>query len=367
MIVEAVEPGSEIINTTEDIATTDEAALLNHNQSSPAAVSPAAAAQLKETVAIKDFQNEEAAVVAGNSTAFIPGLSIADVESGSPGVSNIIITNTVSASFPHLPAVEELAWDKIALLESANRPLGKQGFKFPKENIIVRVGMYGSPNVDHIINEPSVIAGKEIPSLNRYALGYSGGISLGFGVNRLEMETGLIYTSKRYEPIEVQFIAGNVEKGFKNEAFKFFEFNSLSVPVNVKYDFVSKGKWRLYAYAGGALHFTSQAFYHVGTPELSDDNRNENTTYSGRNSVIEGLERGLPDGIFQGGGLRENSYLSVNGGLGVERYLSDRWSFFTQSNYQHTLFYYNGGLGPFKDVLHTFSVSTGLKVRVIGN
>lgn len=298
---------------------------------------------------------------------FIEARAMALLENNTPRSLGLSPVGTHSEIRIHLPVVQELTSGEIALLEPSKRLLGRDRFKFPQENIIVRIGMYGSPNVDHIINQPSVIGGEEIPSLNRYALGYSGGISAGFGVNRFEVETGLIYTSKRYEPIEVQFVAGNVEKGFKNEAFKFFEFNTLSVPLNLKYDFVSKGKWRVYALAGGAIHFTAQAFYHVGTPELSDDSRDEPSTYGGRNSVIEQLERGLSEGLFQEGGLRENTYLSVNGSLGFERYISDRWSFFSQANYQHTLYYYGGGLGPFKDVLHTFSVSTGLKVRVLGN
>lgn len=299
-------------------------------------------------------------------TPFIQTRAMALLENNAPVSLGLSPLGTHSEMRIYLP-VHELTSGEIALLEPSKRLLGRDRLKFPQENIIVRIGMYGSPNLDNIINQPLVIGGEEIPSLNRYALGYSGGISVGFGVKRFEVETGLIYTSKRYEPIEVQFVAGNVEKGFKNESFKFFEFNTVSVPLNLKYDFISKGKWRVYALTGGAIHFTAQAFYHVGTPELSDDSRDEPSTYGGRNSVIEQLERGLSEGLFQGGELRENTYLSVNGSLGFERYISDRWSFFSQANYQHTLYYYGGGLGPFKDVLHTFSVSTGLKVRVLGN
>ncbi|KAA3637655.1 MAG: hypothetical protein DWQ02_06425 [Bacteroidetes bacterium] len=267
---------------------------------------------------------------------------------------------------PVSSAVDILDDGALALLETREPEMGLNFIPYQQRDISVRVGMYGGPNLDHIVNEPTIIGGEEIPSLNRYALGYSGGISLGVGLDRLEVETGLVYTSKRYQPIEVQFVAGNVEKGFRNEAFKFFEFNSLTVPVNIRFNVIDRAKWRVYAFAGGAAHFNAHAYYHVGPPELSDENRDQSNTFGGRNSVIEQLERGLVDGIFQEGEFRENAYLSVNGGLGLERSIGDRWSFFTQSNYQHTLLYEDGGLGPFKDIIHSISISTGLKVRVNG-
>lgn len=262
--------------------------------------------------------------------------------------------------------VSALEQDAIALLENKIPEPGLEQKSFFDHDLAIRVGMFGGPNLDNIVNEPSIIGGEFIPSLNRYAMGYSGGISLGVGVNRFEVETGLVYTSKRYNPIEVQFIAGDLEKGFRNETFKFFEFNTLSVPVNLRYNFIDGAKWRIYAIAGGSAHFTAHAYYHIGTPVQSDDNRDETTTFGGRNSVIAALEKGLSDGIFQEGGFRENTYLSVNGGIGLERSVGDKWSFFTQTGYQHTFRYADGGLGPFKDVIHTFSISTGLKVRVNG-
>ena len=252
----------------------------------------------------------------------------------------------------------------IALLNSKTPETGLKSKPFFNHDFAIRVGMFGGPNLDHIVNEPTIIGGEYIPSLNRYAMGYSGGISLGVGVNRFEVETGLVYTSKRYNPIEVQFIAGDLEKGFRNETFKFFEFNTLSVPVNLRFNFIDRAQWRVYAMAGGSAHFTAHAYYHIGTPVLSDDNRDETTTFGGRNSVIAALEKGLSDGIFQEGAFRENTYLSVNGGIGLERSVGDNWSFFTQTGYQHTFRYKDGGLGPFKDVIHSFSISTGLKVRV---
>lgn len=297
-----------------------------------------------------------------NNVVFANALPLASIASETAGIPDLPSVINTSVSSP----VDMLDDNALALLETNQPEMGLNFIPYQERDIFIRVGMYGGPNLDHIVNEPTIIGGEEIPSLNRYALGYSGGISLGVGLDRFEVETGLIYTSKRYQPIEVQFVAGNVEKGFRNEAFKFFEFNSLTVPVNIRYNVIDRPKWRVYAFAGGAAHFNAHAYYHVGPPELSDENRDQTNTFGGRNSVIEQLERGLVDGIFQEGEFRENAYLSVNGGLGLERSVGDRWSFFTQSNYQHTLLYEDGGLGPFKDIIHSISISTGLKVRVNG-
>ncbi len=295
-----------------------------------------------------------------SDAVFVSSLPFASVASQTERLTELPLAIITPVS----STVDILDDGALALLETKQPEMGMNFIPYQTRDIFVRVGMYGGPNLDHIVNEPTIIGGEEIPSLNRYAVGYSGGISLGVGLERFEVETGLVYTSKRYQPIEVQFVAGNVEKGFRNEAFKFFEFNSLTVPVNIRYNVIDKPKWRVYAFAGGAAHFNAYAYYHVGPPELSDENRDLTNTFGGRNSVIEQLERGLADGIFQEGAFRENAYLSVNGGLGLERSVGDRWSFFTQSNYQHTLLYEDGGLGPFKDIIHSISISTGLKVRV---
>ena len=298
-----------------------------------------------------------------NSVLFVEQLPANPVQSKIAESATLPALVQTTTSLP-IDMLEEQA---IAMLESPTPETGLEFQPYPSNDIIVRIGMFGAPNVDHIVNEPLIIGGEEIPSLNRYALGYSGGISLGIGVNRFEVETGLVYTSKRYNPIEVQFVAGTVEKGFRNETFKFFEFNTVSVPVSLRYNIIDNPKWRIYAIAGGTAHFNAQTFYHVGPPELSDDNRDETTsTFGGRNSALEELERHLDAGIFQEGQLRANTYLSVNGGLGLERSVGDRWSFFTQSSYQHTFMYDGGGLGPFKDVIHSFSVATGMKVRING-
>lgn len=296
----------------------------------------------------------------------IPVLSLQNLQSLAVGDYLFPAPGVFPLSNFQISPVESLTSRDLGQLKPKGLLSGLKRYFALEKKIRVRTGVYTSLNVNRIINMPTEIGGENIPSLTRYALGHSGGASVGFGMDRFEVETGYAYSSRRYKPIEVQFVGGNVEKGFINESFNLFEFKTITVPLNLRYDIVSQGNWRIYSITGGAVHFTAIANYYVGPSVPSDDNRTQNNL-GARNSVIQELERGLVEGLMQGGEIQENAYFSINGGIGFERYVNGKWSLFTQSSYQHTLGYKNEGLGPFKDVAHTFSIAAGVKYRLLGN
>lgn len=85
----------------------------------------------------------------------------------------------------------------------------------------------------------------------------------------------------------------------------------------------------------------------IPIPSSPDDNR----------SIRQ--EKEFPEGLFDGGSLRDNYYLTANLGLGAERFLSSKWSIFLQPNYQHYLM--SEGIGVNKDKFYTFSIYLGTK------
>ena len=65
------------------------------------------------------------------------------------------------------------------------------------------------------------------------------------------------------------------------------------------------------------------------------------------------------DGLFEGGNLVDNRFYTANIGLGLERYLTPRWSVFVQPVYQYQ--FIKDGIGPNNDRFHTMSIQLGAK------
>lgn len=237
--------------------------------------------------------------------------------------------------------------------------------KPPQKKRFLRVGMMGAPDYNRIITPPTIIDKNTAAiSVDRYTLGYSGGITLGFEAKKWEVETGLIYAAKHYTPLQILFVEGSVRDGFYGESLQHFELNTFYVPLNFRYNFYLKDKWRMYTLIGAAWHVVFQADYYVNfqpTSKLMPAPALEGTG-SGHTTGID--QQNFVNGWFEGGSLLENSYFSVNAGIGIERYMTNRWSIFAQPTYQHSLLYLNPGLGPFKDRIHTMSILMGVKVRL---
>jgi hypothetical protein len=228
-----------------------------------------------------------------------------------------------------------------------------------------RIGMFNSIDYNRVLTPPSDAEG--INGFERYALGYGGGISVGFEFGRLELESGFIYSAKQYKPVPVLFVQGSVRDGFFAEGVKDIELNMINIPLNLRYNFYVKNKLRLYALTGLSLQMAYQANYYTanqdgfrtntflpapapaappeGTPEILDNSR-------------------LKKGLFEGGSFSENSYLTGNFGIGMDYYFTSRWSLFAQPTYQHSINYFIDGIGPLHDRINTFSIFTGIKVKL---
>lgn len=316
------------------------------------------AAGEKQKIEIDDIDNVRDAY----SASIIPQLehTITLLRSPKAGIPNFsIVKNFTSLA---VSSLKTLSFPEIAQIKNSKN-LIRQRLKLQKKKAVLRIGMFGSPNIDKIVNPAFEIDGESIPSLTRYALGYSSGISFGFERGRWEYETGITYTSKRYTPVWIQFQGGDITRGISNEIYTFFEFNSLSIPFKLRYNYLVQDKWRLYAYAGVAWTVTIQSYYDLASAD-PNETRYSNNKANIRNYSLKEIERNLVKGYFDGGSLSKNSYLNLNAGFGAERYIRKRWSVFTQVNYIRNFSQYEGGFGPYKEKIQTFSIATGLKVRL---
>lgn len=258
-----------------------------------------------------------------------------------------------------------------SLLQHATLPVRYEHYvdldavvSLPQKETLLRIGMIGAVDYNRVITPPDPKESR-LEVYDRYAMGYSSGISVGFEMGNVEIETGLGYASRHYLPQPVVFVQGSLQEGFIGEGIREIELNMLSLPLNIKFYVVNREKWRIYALAGTALHFAFQNNYYTSAQRFSYG-LTQPILNAGHTSPLEDNKE-LKAGFFEGGPFMENSYLTGNLGLGMERNFSYRWSLFVQPTYQHAMDYFgvlDKRLGPNKDEIRTFSVLTGIKMRL---
>lgn len=239
-----------------------------------------------------------------------------------------------------------------------------------KHATFFRIGMQGGPDYNRVITPSTTIRGENYQA-DRYSLGYSGGLTLGLEKGRWEIETGLIYSNKRYYALPVLVLDGSVEDGFFGDGTKQFDLDVFQVPLNFRYNFIRKNRWRIYAMAGMSLHVTTQSNYYLAEANgfTTEDFRPQPTRpgqeNNGRNAPsIRSEFDNFTKGWLEGGAFSKNSFLTGNAGVGIERFITDYWSIYAQPTYAHSLIYLNSGLGPYYDRIHTNSLIFGVKVRL---
>ena len=218
--------------------------------------------------------------------------------------------------------------------------------------------MYGSSDINFVDSDFYNNNTREWDVYQRYRSGYGGGFALGFQLKRFLIETGISYNAVSYQQREEARIIGSFARGYVEETWDDAELSMVQVPLNIQYSFLVKSKWRMYSLTGVSINMALQNNFNF---QLEDQENTASRSISVNESEIAS-EALLYKGILEGGGLRENSYLTVNLGFGVERKFTYRWSLFLQPVYRrHFLI---DGIGPNEDRIHSSSFRFGAKVKI---
>jgi hypothetical protein len=196
------------------------------------------------------------------------------------------------------------------------------------------------------------------------ASGYGGGITVSWKKDKWEFQTGGIYSFKRYIPNTPVFLFETVNYYIREE-FNGVQLDILQVPLNVAYHFKNEGKWRFYGNIGTSGHFITSSVYEIKTNRTpSFSNFAMLPTPAGLPDDDKSIreEKEFPDGLIDGGSIHGNFYVTANLGLGIERFVSPRWSVFFQPNYQHHLL--TDGIGVNGEKLYNLSFYLGTKVSL---
>jgi hypothetical protein len=218
--------------------------------------------------------------------------------------------------------------------------------------------MYSSADLNFVDSDFYNNNKRECDVYKRYRYGYGGGFALGFQLKRFLVETGISYNFVSYKQREEANIIGSFTSGYLEEQWDDAELNMVQIPLNIQYSFLVKRKWRMYSLTGVSINMALQNNYNF---QLEDQENSSSRSISLNESEIAN-EASLYKGILEGGGLRENSYITANLGFGVERKFTYRWSLFLQPIYRrHFLI---DGIGPNEDRIHSSSLRFGAKVKI---
>jgi len=198
--------------------------------------------------------------------------------------------------------------------------------------------------------------------------GYAGGITLDLTYEKFTINTGLIYRRINFYPQEQINIDGNFVNGYQSTVFDEANLNLLTIPMNFQFQMNnSDRKWKLHAITGASINVLALNHYNITVNNLGRsttsalavpppslvDPGNNNPAELVREASIAG------EGLFEGGSFNRNHYFTANFGIGVERYISQRWSLFLQPIYQHEIFGKNLGIN--RDRISTLSLQVGAK------
>ena len=238
---------------------------------------------------------------------------------------------------------------------------------------VFRATILGSSDVNRIITPPN-FSERRFDENKRFSLGHSGGVLLSAAKGRWEFETGLLYAQKKNTPTPILFVkGGNLKDGYRAAGLKTYVLDIVQIPLHAKYHYLSKGKWLGYVTGGMALNTALYTDYLAAdqdgfrTNDFAPAPAPNRSRFDPSLSTIINDEKSTPPGFFENGSFERNSFLTIDVGFGIERYLNHRISIFVQPTYHHALPYFSpilsAEIGPDDDRISTSSLFIGGRFR----
>ncbi|MEL7021266.1 MAG: hypothetical protein AAGK47_06655 [Bacteroidota bacterium] len=267
----------------------------------------------------------------------------------------------------HLPSstepVEPLENRYTAAIASS-QALAPVALLHPEKKRATRFGIIGLGAIDRIFTPIDHLF--LIGAYDRYSPGYGGGFSIGraFFNQRWEIETAMLYVSKRYsQQVVVSVVGGSLRNGYNVAPTpSYIEMNIVQIPLHIRYNIINTNKWNVYGLGGFSLQLILQANYDRADLGASAQFAPISLDGNIQQPIIHPSKK-FNNGFLADKKFSDNRYYNYNIGLGLERFVSPRWSIFAQPTYQHTINVFNPeGIGPNEDRINTMMLLLGAKV-----
>ncbi len=217
-----------------------------------------------------------------------------------------------------------------------------------------------SPTVN-IVNSPIDYINK-IDAYSTEALGVEMGIGYGYRKNHLAMSTGIIYARKSYQPKIIDETTGSFFTSYDQTSLRNIRFDMISIPLGLQYYFAdAHKKWNFYTSAGISFNLVALADYEVKkNGQIIEDPERFFATLRSSSSVL--AHKDFSNGVFEGGDVLENLFMTLDLGFGVERKLSTQsYLYFSPTLRQHIGL---AGIGPNSDKVHSLGFIMGMRIKM---
>jgi len=263
---------------------------------------------------------------------------------------------------PHNAAVSEIAHLKSLEIEELYSemariiPLKLSKTRFHKPTTFVSV--WGSKEVN-LINTP-FDKFYSLASYKKEALNTSYGINISKSTHNLEIESGIGYSKREYQPRIVTEVFGVFGEHYFEKTLNKISFDIATLPINFKYHFLNSSGWSSYLLAGSALNVVMNAEYDI--TESLVRGRLPVGRYVPEQARLD--SKPFIKGMLQGDNLKDNYFIALGFGFGIEKSLFNSTSIYVQPSYYRHIFSGENGIGPNKDKIHTSSIQIGLKTSI---
>lgn len=250
--------------------------------------------------------------------------------------------------------LDQSAIDPLAIHRSFYIPLNRSSRRDPIKEQYISLAF--APTVN-IVNSPFDYINKTEP-YSTDALGGEIGFNYGVRRNNLEIETGLNYGRKSYEPKQVDEVTGSFFTSFSRLRLKQITYDVMSIPMNIKYHFKNGDGWGLYFLTGTSINGIANSDYLVEANGSKISIYDVQTNYRESNTA----KKQYNPGILEGGNILDNLYFTLDLSFGVERSLNANTSFYLAPTLRQHLGL--AGVGPNNDKVNSLGINLGIKRRL---
>lgn len=231
-----------------------------------------------------------------------------------------------------------------------------------------RFSLFGIASAD--VATMNYLVNREAKTQNKASFNDGFGAGVSYRRGRWELETGAQYSEKTFNLPNVKVTTGTFLRGFTEESPQNLRLSILSIPLNLQFAAKETRRWRFTAFLGTNLNmlfrsaektvikssdFNSLA--NAPDPKPIDPSTYEPNIYPkgiGEKGFFKELE-------WLRGGLKENTYLTAQVGLGVEYRVSPNTSLYVQPNFEKQ---YGRGIGTLGDRFQALSIRGGFKTSL---
>jgi len=234
------------------------------------------------------------------------------------------------------------------------------------------ISFSGSADINLVNTPKSFLINAREQLLN--AAGFSSRLSYGAKTGKNEVEIGVGYSYKNYDPdIREEFDVDG--ESIYSYSLNRIEFHIAQVSFNYKRYIVDNSNWSVFADVGLSPNFI--LFSDFDTPGKLQSGPATTNEFIKANSRL--LSRNYPTGLLQNvgqpsfkrssskafrteGDIYDNTFITTYLGFGVQKYIGFNRALFLQTGYHHQ--FLGDKLGPNKDQINTFSFTLGGKFRI---